>query len=488
VAGALATYFGANLLQHGTFSLGRIRPQAPPVCYSCFWQGYEPKLRADVIEFYRQYKTPDALVSGDVSYILWRATGNANCDSREIYRKAAAHETDLHRRLMARAILGFSGPECGQDGLADLEAAAELAQQAGLSSESRLLRQLGEKKLEPPFEDVNISASLDIPRNPTAMTLGESTIELPPGLRVGTQVDRVARDWISYQMKWDMSGNPMPAASLIGYHEGALVGSIANKVPVEIYPLTGTLIAQKGEKWYAPDETGTFRFEVLRDKTEYPTTHAAGKFGWMVDTHGVSALVSQALERRMQLVAACGDSVGKAKAAYYLAEKGVNVAMPSDRYADLLLGYQAPGILLGTAPVKNLEGKVVMGHQPVRFSLREPIIVEDTKQNFPVQYYDAGARYFRRLNQFVPLRLEYVDVDDANQIDRVLRRASQARSTAVGVRVATNYEYETLKEWLTKSRQNRAVLFHSGLYPYAQLLFEQYPQQVTFGDLHPRFE
>ena len=30
--------------------------------------------------------------------------------------------------------------------------------------------------------------------------------------------------------------------------------------------------------------------------------------------------------------------------------------------------------------------------------------------------------------------------------------------------------------------------FHSGLYPYAQGLFRDYPSQVTFGDLHPRFE
>jgi hypothetical protein len=70
----------------------------------------------------------------------------------------------------------------------------------------------------------------------------------------------------------------------------------------------------------------------------------------------------------------------------------------------------------------------------------------------------------------------------------VLNRAAQLRANAVGVRVATNYEYDRLRDWLRRSPSNRAVLFHSGLYPYAQPLFDEFPRQVTFGDLRPRFE
>jgi len=58
----------------------------------------------------------------------------------------------------------------------------------------------------------------------------------------------------------------------------------------------------------------------------------------------------------------------------------------------------------------------------------------------------------------------------------------------VAVRVATEPEYKDLKDWLQASAQHRAILFHSGLYPYAQPLFSEFPQRVTFGDLHPRFE
>lgn len=487
-AGVAVGYFGVSFAQRRLSFWGKIPPQPPPVCYSCLWEGTDPKLRGELTEFYRQYKNPDQMISADVRYILWRATGNANCDAREMYRRVAGEDQDVYRRLMARAVLGFSGPECGQDGSNDLKAAAELAQQAGLPAESEILRLLSAGKLQPRFEDVKITTSLTIPPDPKTLTLGESTIELTPGLRVGTQVDRVARDWISYQVKWDLTGKPLSGGPLIDYHEGALVKRLMDAVPVEVYPLAGTLVAQKGDKWFAADETGAFRFEVVNDKVEYPTTHAFASFGWIEDTHGVSALVAQALEHHLQLVVGCGDSEGKMKAAFYLAQKGVNVAFPGDRYEDMLLGYQAPGILLGTAPVKKANGKAVIGHQPVGFSVREPIVVEDTRELFPVQYYDAGARYFRRLSESVRLNLDYVNVDAANQIERVLERAAQLKSTAVAVRVVTNYEYETLREWLAKSPNNRAVLFHSGLYPFAQPLFEQYPAQVTFGDLHPRFE
>src|SRR5438876_8888893 len=60
-------------------------------------------------------------------------------------------------------------------------------------------------------------------------------------------------------------------------------------------------------------------------------------------------------------------------------------------------------------------------------------------------------------------------------------------TSAVAVRVATQDEDTSLREWLLKSPDHRAILFHSGLYPFAQKLFEDFPTQVTFGDLHPKF-
>ncbi len=487
-AGAVAAYFGLGVIGLGVYTPGKVAPEAPPVCYSCFWKGYDPKLRSDVTNFYNKYTNADPLPVADARYVVWRASDNPDCGVRDVYRKIADDDRDVLRRLTARTILGFGGPECAQSSSKDLKAAAGLAKKAGLKMEAEAFREIASGDFKPRFDDEPVATSLAVPPGAKTLILGESTIHLANGMRVGTQVDRVARDWISYQMRWDLSENPFPPLFILNYHEGAFVKQVRDLAPVDIYPLSGSIIASVEQKWYAPDETGTFRFEILTDKTEYPTTHTFGSVGWIEDTHGISALVPQAIERGMQVVVGCGDAEGKAKAAFYLAQKGVNVVMPGDRYQDLLVGYRAPGVILGTAPVKKLDGKPVIGGQPVKFSLQEPIVVEDTRQVFPVQYYDAGARYFRRLTQFVPLHPDYVMVEDVNQIDRVLNRAKELKATAVAVRIFTGVEADALRTWLSGSPEHRAILFHSGLYPYAQPLFAEFPQQVTFGDLHPKFE
>ena len=175
----------------------RIRVAAPPVCYPCFWQGYDPKLRSDLIKYYSAHRNPDPLVDADYSYILWRASGVPDCGLRDSYEQVASRDGDVFRRLAARAILGFGAPECGQDGSQDLKSASELAEEAGLLAEARILHALSEKGFQPRFEEPGIATSISVPANAEAMVLGNSTIELTPGLRVGTQVDRVARDWIS---------------------------------------------------------------------------------------------------------------------------------------------------------------------------------------------------------------------------------------------------------------------------------------------------
>jgi hypothetical protein len=467
VAGALAAYIALALAGYRIPFSGRREPQPSPTCYSCLWEGYDAKVRQSVIDFYRQYYTQDPMVAGDVHYILWRASGNPNCDARDSYRQVARGDANSYRRYLAETTLGFSGPECGQDSTRNWKAAAQLAQQLGFSTEAGVLRDLSRGRFTPRFGDTEIATVMEVRPGATTLVLGESVIELTPGMRVGAQVDRVARDWISVQMKWDLSGRPLPAAAVIDYHEGSFVKTILEQVSVEVYPLAGSIVAEKEGSWSAPDETGTFRFQVLGDKLQYPTSHATDSVGWIVDTHGLSVLVPQALEQHVALVVGCGDAEGKAKAAFHLAQHGVNVVMPGDRFQDLLLGYKAKGILLGTAPVKTVNAKTVIGGQPIRFSLTEPIVVQDTKQIAPVQYYDSPARYFRRLRQFVRLRLDFVDVDDVDQIQRLLDRAAQLRSSVVAVRVVTAKEYNALRHWLEQSPKNRAIVFHSALYPFA---------------------
>lgn len=483
-AGLLLRDLGPRLA--GLWGENRITPQPSSICYSCAWEGYEPKVRADLIEYYRQYLPEDPLLFGDARFTLWRATGMPNCDILERYKQVARGDASPFRRYAAATVVSFSGPECGLDTRRYFQHGAEAAAQSGLKSEASVLRALARSQ-SLSFGDEEIRGSLAVPPNPKYVVLGESTIRLQPGMRVGAQVDRVMRDWVSAQMKWSVSEQPV-ARPLIEYHEGALVKRMLELVQLQLIPLPGALVSRKDGKWYAADEQGVFRFHVLDDKMRYPTTHVAGDAGWIEDTHGISAMVPQAVERRAQLVIGCGDSEGKIKAAYHLASLGVHVFLPGDRYADALLGYDAPGVILGGAPIHQVGDTAVIGSQPVRFQLAETIVVEDTKKVFPMQYYDAPARYFRALARHVPLRLVFVDVDAPGQIRRVLDRAGQEHASAVAVRVMTEWEDADLRAWLRADKHRRAVLFHSSLYPYAQPLFSDFPAQVTFGDLHPRFE
>ena len=485
MAGAGTVYWWPAIRHR--FSASAVPGQPPDVCYSCLWEGYDAKVRDDLIAFYRQFTSNDPISLGDARYVIWRATSIPNCDARTGYRTVAVGDSDPYRRFLAGSILGFGGPECRDASTDALRAAADGAESAGLAAEARLLQQMAEGTAAPRFGDLEIKTSLSVPRSARTMVLGESRIELTPETSVGVQVDRVARDWISAQMKWTPNSRPL-GTPLIRYHEGGLVTAILENLNPPVYPLAGALVARKGKQWFGPDETGVFRFPLLDDKLEYPTTHVRGDLGFIEDTHGISVLVPQALERHLSVVIGCGDAEGKAKAAFYLAQKGVHVVFPGDRFQDLLVGYSGSGVLLGGAPLHAEKGKVTLGAQPVRFSLAELIVVEDTKMAFPVQYYDAAARYFRRLAGFVKLNLDFALVDAPGQMDRVLERARSLNASAVGVRVATSAEDEALRAWLKKSPHNRAILFHSGLYPYAQPLFRDFHAQVTFGDLRPRFE
>ena len=197
--GVLATIYIPAILNPAE---QRVRPEDPGVCYSCLWD--DEALRKDLINFYRQYRTPDPLVAADVMYILWRATEVPNCDVLKAYRRVAEQEHDPARRLGRNShsvwrpgvwFLRFQGfPPGGQNRTAGRQGmgGAGIAgpQQASLSSALRARA---------------IKASLHPPANATAMVLGESMIVLTPNMRIGAQVDRVARDWISYQLKWNLT-------------------------------------------------------------------------------------------------------------------------------------------------------------------------------------------------------------------------------------------------------------------------------------------
>jgi hypothetical protein len=467
------------------------------ICYACFFN--EPGIPKDFVEKIKTYPTADPLVEADKDFIVWRATSKPDCDALESYRKDVEKETDPDRKLQAYAVLGFTARECdGRSATSTPNALrtlgmdfkkAAVAAAPKRKAEAAAFQSLSTGQFKPEFGDVKIITDLSPVNGAVTMVLGESTIELTDDMRIGTQIDRVFRDWVSEKLDWSAVVKPAKRASIIQWGEGATVDAIMKLVPdIQVFPLTGTLIARRGGEWYGPDEKGVFRFNVLDDKVQYPTTHVDGNVGWIIDTHGTSALVSQALEYNMQTVIACGDSIGKAKAAFYLAQKGVNVINMADRYEYLLLGYEGKGTIIGNAPVHVVDGTPVVGHQPITFKLSEPFVIENTKADYPMQYYDAPARYFHRLSSMIPLQVSYVEVTAPSQLDKIFDAAEKVGSTAIGVRIATEEEDAALRVWLHANPKRRAILFHSGLYAYAQGLFADFPTQVTFGDLRPRFE
>ena len=88
-----------------------------------------------------------------------------------------------------------------------------------------------------------------------------------------------------------------------------------------------------GDTWYAPDADCSPRFEISEDKVNnFPSTIVVDDHTAIVnDTHGISAIAWDALDA--SLVVGCGDHRGKMDAAYYLADRGVNVYVPFDRFS-----------------------------------------------------------------------------------------------------------------------------------------------------------
>ena len=288
-------------------------------------------------------------------------------------------------------------------------------------------------------------------------------------------------------MEFDFSPSVGSPEDLLWYHEGARVKDILGAVPVEVIPLAATVIARSGDQWFAPDENGVFRFGVLHDKVEYPTTRAWGDLGLMMDTHGISSLVEGAVRNDVDLVVGCGDHVHKSRAAYHLAMLGIDVYFPCDRQVGKLLGYDAPGVLLGSAPVREEDGAAVIGDRPVTFRTDEILVVADSSARGAYQYYDAPAHYFRRLAEALPLRIEWVQVDGPGDSLRLVQRAVDLGATVVAVRVEVEEDYSPVRDWLAGAPERRAVLFHSAPYPAGYRLFEEFPGQTTFGDPRPRF-
>jgi hypothetical protein len=465
-----------------------LEPLPPAVCYTCLWVYQDPVYRGEIFSVYEGYRSRDPWVRAEVEYILGRMNGDAGrlCRAFDAFL-GLRRSGRRHRRLHAAETLAFTAPECGRDPSPYFQRASRLAGKLGDAWKAGVYEALAAGSFQPTFGEATIERRLEVPDGTVAFVLGASAIRVEAGTVVGAQIERVVRDWLSYQMESDLSRAVASSDRLLWYHEGARLRDLLEAVPAKVLPLSGTLAARQGDRWLAPDEHGVFRFQVLPDKVRYPTTRASGNLALLVDTHGISSLVAAAVREDADLVVGCGDSTGKARAAFHLAKLGKDVYFPCDRYVDELLGYDAPGVLLGSAPLRQEGRLAIIGDRPISFGIDEVIVVQDASLRGRHQYYDAPARYFRRLAEALPLRIEWVEVENPGESGRVVRRAEETGATAIAVRVETEEDYGPVREWLAGSTARRAILFHTAAYPAGYRLFQEFPAQTTFGDPRPRF-
>lgn len=319
--------------------------------------------------------------------------------------------------------------------------------------------------------------------------IGRSAIKVKKNAKIKTQVDRVTRDWLqAYNIK--NSPRAFSIEDLTTWHEGKKIKELVSITGAKVFPVTGTIVKRFGENWFAPDAEGAFRFELSEDKVlHFPSTIVIDDRTAVInDTHGISAIAWDSLDA--DLVVGCGDAPGKMDAAYYLADRGVNVYVPTDRFIGTLIGTNTKGIVVGSAPVKETEDGAVIGNQAIVFDVHEPIVVSNTDGRYPLQYYDTPYRYFKELERYIgkPMNIIPVEIVEYGKASVVVDEARKVGAKLIGIRVKSRHEHDAVYSWLKENRSYRAVLFHSAVYPDGYKLFYEFPQQTSFGDIHPEFE
>lgn len=339
------------------------------------------------------------------------------------------------------------------------------------------------------FERISIKKYPAKKREFDKIIIGRSSIKVKMGAVIATQTDRVTRDWLSAinyrSAPWDFK-----SVDAVTWHEGQKILELVNYAQPKIHPVWGTRVRKFGDRWYAPDADGIFRFEISDDKVySYPTNIIIDEKTVIInDTHGISAIAWDSLNA--DLAIGCGDYTGKVEAAYYLAQRGVDVYMPTDRFLNTLIGTRTDGIIIGSAPVKKTADGAIIGDQPIVIDVHEKIVVSNSHGGYPVQYYDTPYRYFKELGKYTGKEMDVipVDIEEYGKAAKVVDEARRTGARLIGVRVAVRDEHDAVYKWLSEDKGNRAVLFHSSVYPEGYKLFFEFPGQTTFGDINVYFE
>jgi hypothetical protein len=444
---------------------------------------------------------------GDIILTLGRVLKNDSliCDSLKFY-DAVKSESNEERAVIYETIASIG---CGRNRREYLLKASTLWKQEGNMFRSKLDERLAlNQQIKFEYNLSPLEVIPDFPKDAEKVVIGASKRVITADDVLVSQVDRVNRDWLSYQLffspfyradrldlltEYELDREQLLSVFSekdtlnksqlfpdLGWHEGARIKEL-RQVGFSHYTGSGTVVVKIDEKWYAPDENGVFRFEIPWDKVSYPTNRFLREdVVVIVDTHGISMLVEQAIRYNASLVIGCGDHPGKSKAAKYLGEKGITVISFTDKYYPLLLGVNSS--IFGNPPFLYTGYTDIIGDRPIEFSLDETFVVSDVnnKKKYSFSYYDTPARYFRILQKHYPLDVHFIGIGEFYELHKVIDKARDVKSHAIGVRVFSQDDYYAVREWLNEDEDNRAILFHSMSYPYGYKIMKEFPEQITF--------
>lgn len=449
--------------------------------------------------------TSNEYLAAELMYLHGRLTDNVTemCDSLQHYDNAVDETDDEELKAFIYETITAIG--CGRNRVAFLDLASQSWRKAGNLNRADIDAALVKGMPLPIRFDISgIEPSLIVNQlDATSLVLGASHVELSSKDLIVSQVDRVTRDWLGVQF-----GSPLSDVLLrtfserrtysqdelredIGWHEGARIDEL-RKIGIRNELATGTMVINKNGTWYAPNEEGIFMFEVPKDKVLYPTTRFLRQdIAIVEDTHGMNMIVEQAIRKNASVVIGCCDNPAKIKAALYLSDKGMKVICLTDKFGYLALGKDSD--ILASPPIKidAAAGTAVVGAQPIKIRLDEKIIVTNsTDTPYALWYYQTPASYFGQLSAsaWIALNLTYITLNDFGQMNKIVKAAVIDDAHVIATRVFSLDDYKMLRTWLFMDPSNRAILFHSASYPYGYMMLKEFPNQVTFGDVNPRFE
>lgn len=320
---------------------------------------------------------------GDISLVVGRLTGNDSLICSSLGHYFNYTPVDLEDEALVAETVASIG--CGVNKRAFLLKASAIWDSLGNTFRSKLDESLAlGNSFDFRFADYRLRTPRSEDRiNSSEVVIGNSFFVLDSSDVLVSQVDRVSRDWLSYQLNSSPFSrdlltvfserlflNDSELLAGIGWHEGARIKELKSSGLSHIVA-SGTVVKRFNNSWFAPNEGGVFMFEVPIDKVLYPTTRfLRDDLAIIVDTHGINMLVEQAIRYNASLVVGCCDNVGKIKAVQYLSDKGIRSVCFTDKYLPIILGSNVS--VLGSPPIKVFGDSVVLGNQSIRFFLMRP--------------------------------------------------------------------------------------------------------------------